>query len=299
MGAALTIEERRVGPSGVIAQGSSAGLGWQGLFTSFEAGHGCSGGGGTVPPANDERIVVFRSNLNIRWKHGKPWIANRAVPGTVHLVPSLTQLGVEHEGNMATQTIVVSRDVLVEVASEFVSGDPEKVRLHPSLFHPAASEQHLFQAIGAAIQSDNRTSAIFAEYAARAVAAQLLAAWSDAQGRAMMYPPRRGRSRAVAKATEYMQAELGSKLTLQSIAAVVGISITTLCHEFSSELGMGPHRVLVNMRLKRAQELLRFPRSSLSDIAEQCGFASQEHMTLVFRKRLGLTPGAYRKTING
>jgi AraC-like DNA-binding protein len=33
----------------------------------------------------------------------------------------------------------------------------------------------------------------------------------------------------------------------------------------------------------------------LKAIADRCGFGSQAYMTAVFRRKLGLTPGSYRK----
>lgn len=284
-------------PPGIVSHGSSAGLGWQGLFTSFEQAQG-----GTVfgspPPGQDERIVLFRSTPSMRWRDGRRWVTPRTTIGTVHLVPSLSELTMSFEGDLQSQTIIVGRDVLLEVASEFIAGDPDKIRLRLSMFQASALQLHLFESIGEAMQSKSPASAIFAEYAVRAVAAQLLTAWSAEQGRAIVFPPKRGRSRTVAKAMDFMQSRLSFKQTLQMIASAAGVSITTLCHEFRVELGMAPHKALVNLRLKQAQDLLAKQGPSLSDIAEQCGFASQEHMTLVFRRHLGITPGAYRKTLS-
>ena len=38
---------------------------------------------------------------------------------------------------------------------------------------------------------------------------------------------------------------------------------------------------------------------SLAEIAYRCGFTHQEHMTRLFGRKLGMTPGAYRKELRG
>jgi AraC family transcriptional regulator len=41
--------------------------------------------------------------------------------------------------------------------------------------------------------------------------------------------------------------------------------------------------------------MLGDPRTSITDVAHACGFASSQHLATVFRTRLGLTPSAYRR----
>ncbi|WP_323183165.1 helix-turn-helix domain-containing protein [Paraburkholderia sp. CNPSo 3076] len=48
------------------------------------------------------------------------------------------------------------------------------------------------------------------------------------------------------------------------------------------------------LRLDFACTELTRGRLSLAAIAEAAGFADQSHFTRVFRRRMGLTPGAYR-----
>jgi AraC family transcriptional regulator len=48
------------------------------------------------------------------------------------------------------------------------------------------------------------------------------------------------------------------------------------------------------LRLDFACAQLTSGRHSLAAIAQAAGFADQSHFTRVFRRRMGLTPGAYR-----
>jgi AraC-like DNA-binding protein len=45
----------------------------------------------------------------------------------------------------------------------------------------------------------------------------------------------------------------------------------------------------------RAQELLIRSREPLAQIALRCGLSDQSHFTRVFRRLVGVTPGAWRR----
>lgn len=282
-------------PMPIAVHASSEGRGWQGLVVSFQE----------VPPAavcmpawGDECVVVHRSSAKLRLRDGRRWISEITMPGTVHLLPSGAEFDFVVEDRVETQTIMLSRSVLTEVATEFVTADPDRIRLRQGVYQPPGEQLLLFDSIGAALKRNDAESAVFSEYVSRAIAAQLLFAWAAENGRAIAVP-KRGRSRTVTRAIDFMQANLSSKLTLQKIADATGVGTTTLCREFRHELGVAPHQLITDLRLRRARQLLNQPRASLPDVAAQCGFSSQQHMTITFREHLGLTPGAYRKSVAG
>ena len=52
------------------------------------------------------------------------------------------------------------------------------------------------------------------------------------------------------------------------------------------------------LRVSHAAKLLMDPTNQLAEIAYSCGFADQSHFTRVFKRRVGLTPGAFRDSLN-
>ena len=63
---------------------------------------------------------------------------------------------------------------------------------------------------------------------------------------------------------------------------------------FRAETGLTPHAYVVDVRVRRARELLRAGVSPAA-AAGLVGFADQAHLTRAFKARLGVTPGAYRR----
>jgi AraC family transcriptional regulator len=60
-------------------------------------------------------------------------------------------------------------------------------------------------------------------------------------------------------------------------------------------MGMPPHRFLLGKRVGRAMELLVHTDQSLGEIAAACGFADQSHLTRVFSRTVGVSPGRWRQ----
>lgn len=94
---------------------------------------------------------------------------------------------------------------------------------------------------------------------------------------------------------DYIEENLAYNMSLTEIAKTVDLSPYHLARCFKQEMHMSPHQYVLERRVVRAREFLEQRGSSLADIAYAVGFSSQAHMTDVFRKRLGVTPGAYRR----
>ena len=66
-------------------------------------------------------------------------------------------------------------------------------------------------------------------------------------------------------------------------------------HAFRRTLGVAPHKWLIEQRVVLSKEKLRDEGLSLSDVAMECGFSDQSHLTRVFRQTVGVSPGAWRR----
>lgn len=90
---------------------------------------------------------------------------------------------------------------------------------------------------------------------------------------------------------------LRADLNLQSLADEAGYSQSHFLRMFQTATGQTPHQYRLWLRVARAQELLRHRNISLIDVAFYCGFSSHSHMTMVFRRLLGVTPSELRRDL--
>ena len=67
---------------------------------------------------------------------------------------------------------------------------------------------------------------------------------------------------------------------------------------FKTETGISPHDWLTNIRINYAKEYLESTNIKISQIADLCGFSSDSHFKILFKKTTGFTPGNYRKNTN-
>ena len=106
-------------------------------------------------------------------------------------------------------------------------------------------------------------------------------------------------SKQVARARDFILEHLCGHCSLEEVAAHAGLSPWRLRQVFRRELGETPYQFVLSCRVARAQELLADGSTALAEVAYACGFASQSHMTDVFRNKLGVTPGRYRREVRG
>ncbi len=92
------------------------------------------------------------------------------------------------------------------------------------------------------------------------------------------------------EAVELMEANIEEPMTLDELATHVGISRRQLERLFQKHLQCVPTRYYLEIRLRRARELLlRTPRS-IVDIAFACGFVSAPHFSKCYRDFFGIPP---------
>jgi len=134
---------------------------------------------------------------------------------------------------------------------------------------------------------------LFGESLATAFTAHLLRHYSVFQHK--MEPLRGGLcSAALRRVAEYIQAHLHEELSLRQLADLAHLSSYHFAHVFKQSTGLAPHRYVLTQRIALAKTLLEGTRIPLTEIAFRVGFPSQAHLTVMFRKFVGCTPGSYR-----
>jgi AraC family transcriptional regulator len=96
---------------------------------------------------------------------------------------------------------------------------------------------------------------------------------------------------------DYIEAHLDDRLTLTDIAGVACLSPYHFSRSFKEAAEVGPQRYVLQRRLERAKTLIRRTNQPLVWIAQEAGFADQSHLTSIFRREMGVTPGRFRAAL--
>lgn len=103
--------------------------------------------------------------------------------------------------------------------------------------------------------------------------------------------------RQILQVTDYINHHLSDSLKIEDLATHLGISKFNFSRLFKKSIGISPHQYVMQQRIERAKQLLIKADFSISNIALKCGFNSHAHLGKYFRTSTGMTPKAYRQTL--
>lgn len=102
-------------------------------------------------------------------------------------------------------------------------------------------------------------------------------------------------TRPVRRAMACLREHVADSISLDELAAQVGLDKYHLCRAFRDQVGMPPHAYLTHLRVARAKELLRGGKRA-SEVAALVGFYDQAQLTRHFRRIVGTTPANYGRS---
>ena len=114
--------------------------------------------------------------------------------------------------------------------------------------------------------------------------------------------PRNGPSRIAAppsgsrlkRLTRFIDEHIAEPLSLNRLADLVGLSRSQLTRNFKARFGVSLQTYIRGRRVILVQSRMRQDRSSLAQLALDCGFSDQSHLSRVFRHTVGTSPGRWR-----
>lgn len=105
-----------------------------------------------------------------------------------------------------------------------------------------------------------------------------------------------GEQAAVRRARVHLLQRWDQPVSLAELAGVAGLSRFELIRRFRQQNGLTPHAFQRDLRIDRARALLGDGVPAAA-VAAACGFADQPHLSRVFKRLVGVTPGAYARAV--
>lgn len=85
-------------------------------------------------------------------------------------------------------------------------------------------------------------------------------------------------------------------ISVQTLSGAIGLDRTYLYRIFKEISGMTVQQYITGLRMKRACHFLSTSMLSYSEVARYCGYSSEQYFSMVFKKNIGMSPSAYRKS---
>ena len=93
----------------------------------------------------------------------------------------------------------------------------------------------------------------------------------------------------------YILENFRSGITLEDVAAHLGLSKVYFSEYFSKHMGVNFKTYLDDIRFSYVEKMLTFTNLSISEIHERAGFRDYANFARRFKQKYGLSPGEYRK----
>ncbi len=169
-----------------------------------------------------------------------------------------------------------------------------RIELLPHTFLPDQTVERFSLALLNEVHSSGFKTRLYAESLATAFAIHLLRHYSTLEARELRVTSDLNKTR-LRQAIDYVHEYYTRDLSVAELASVANVSPSHFAQLFKQTMGMAPHEYLIACRIEHAKRLLMTRDISIHEVASQCGFADQSHLTRHFRHIIGVTPGALRK----
>ena len=97
---------------------------------------------------------------------------------------------------------------------------------------------------------------------------------------------------AVTRARAYLNAHFEENISLADLAKAANLSPFHLSRVFTARTGLPPHEYQTARRIRHAKRMLEAGEPA-AQVAVDCGFADQSHLSRAFKRIMGMTPGQY------
>lgn len=241
--------------------------------------------------------IHLSPTLELDWRVAGGRLQSRLMtPGDMNFTPANLPRVVRCKEKVEILLISLEPELIARAAHE--SGYADKIEFAERLGGHDPQVQHIGLALKAELEAGSVAGRLYGESLANALAVHLLRRYSVA-GRTIRDFTGGLPMHKLRMVTEYINDNLEHDLSLLAIAATIGMSSYHFARMFKQSTGLAPYQYVIERRVKRAQVLLTETDLPIVEVCLCVGFTSQSHFTLLFRKRVGMTPKTYRKATRG
>ena len=97
-------------------------------------------------------------------------------------------------------------------------------------------------------------------------------------------------------AKDYLYSNYNQNITLDELADHACLSVNHLLRTFKQAFGVSPHQFLIQLRLQRAQLLLKSTDYSITEVVGLVGFECPSSFIRLFKTHYKITPLKYRQS---
>ena len=218
------------------------------------------------------------------------WTPYSKHPGNINLFTDAVRPAVRIYSQLELIVVGLDPHFAAEVARELnINQLPGTADIHDD------SAVHLVRLLESAAKSGDSSNQLYLDHVACALTLRLFSSGENRQTQQIHEGALPLQS--LRRVMERMRSDLVTNLDLKTLAAESGYSRNHFLRMFRAATGSTPHQFFLQLRVEKAQSLMKNKSLRIIDIAASCGFESQAHFSRVFREIVGATPTQYRRDI--
>ena len=94
---------------------------------------------------------------------------------------------------------------------------------------------------------------------------------------------------------KYLDENYTKQISLDGLSSMFYVNKFYLTRAFKEKYGATINNYLLNKRMMKAKELLRYSSTSIDEVSKNCGINDQNYFSRLFKKIEGMTPNEYKK----
>jgi len=239
--------------------------------------------------------VSLKAGHRRRIFSGHRWTTHDFNKGSVYLRDFEDDYKAELNGGFDFLLVELSRAFITKASYERCGSSTPRLSSVAGRMDPILG--HLAQILALTLDRENEVSPLFVEQLGVTIGTHLL----DQYGNAAVQSPQKIQRLSKlheARAKDMLLAKMRKNVSLEEIANACNLSRSYFIRAFRETTDRTPHQWLLEHRIERARDLLKYSDSPLSEIAIACGFADQSHFTRIFSQLVGMPPGTWRRQLS-
>ena len=259
-----------------------------------------AGYGMTSPMGSEDAYLVClnlrKQNTHELWCDGHSVRSTSYEGGTTYVL-DLRRDPIAYIGDpMHSLYFYMPRQAIVEVHEELGSGNSDGLDVHPGeCFHDVIIGR-IGQTLLPIFDKTAPANQALIDHLLQGMCAHMASTYSGSSARPDIVKGTLApwQQRLV---TQMMRERIFEGISINELAEACDLSAGALARGFKKSTGMSPHQWLLSRRIDLALELMADPDASLAEIAFNAGFSDQSHFSRVFTQKMGVAPGAWRKSL--
>ncbi|MBC8716937.1 AraC family transcriptional regulator [Ochrobactrum sp. Marseille-Q0166] len=238
--------------------------------------------------------MVLKGQSRARWEVDGELSEIVLEPGAIIILPPGAPIEVNIKDPVEFINIYISKNLFNDVIIEFSSYTSSILRLDNFIFLFDDFIENIIKSLIDILYVGGRFSCMEAQYIVRVLVARVVSKYSESTSKDLNMDA--GLSVPVLQRTfNFIDENLHRRIVIERLAETAGVGAAQFARLFKRATNVTLHQYIIKRRVERARHLLMETHMSIAEIAHECGFADQVHLTRFFGRIIGTSPASFRK----